>query len=239
MTESPSTRQSKDLNQKRLDAALQSKGASGDSIHNAVLDSVSKLYQNNSDLSLLDMGCGSGKLLQSMGKRFSGLKLFGADLVDYNENEKNYEFLGLDFNDEEALKEVIANNQFDVVTSVEVIEHLENPRQYMRLLSSFLKPGGTLIVTTPNPESYTSILSFFMRGYHSAFGPKDYPAHITVVSSYEMNNMVSEIDGINVQGTYFIPNGRIPKLSFKWHSLFPFLRGKRFSDNYLALIQKS
>src|SRR5262249_48608603 len=45
---------------------------------------------------------------------------------------------------------------FDVAMAVEILEHLENPRSFLRELSRVLRPGGTAIVSTPN---LTSLLS--------------------------------------------------------------------------------
>lgn len=40
---------------------------------------------------------------------------------------------------------------FDTIVAGEVIEHLENPGQFIRNAARHLKPGGVLIISTPNP----------------------------------------------------------------------------------------
>jgi 2-polyprenyl-3-methyl-5-hydroxy-6-metoxy-1,4-benzoquinol methylase len=47
----------------------------------------------------------------------------------------------------------VADDYADVVASVETIEHLENPRAFMRQLARVVKPGGVVIVSTPNQLS--------------------------------------------------------------------------------------
>ena len=55
---------------------------------------------------------------------------------------------------------------FDVVLLVEVIEHLENHRAGICELARVLKPGGILILTTPNIMRIKSRLHFMLSGYH-------------------------------------------------------------------------
>lgn len=50
-----------------------------------------------------------------------------------------------------------ADNTFDVIVSSEVIEHVPEPTQAMRELFRVLKPGGILILTTPNSIWYFSV----------------------------------------------------------------------------------
>lgn len=58
---------------------------------------------------------------------------------------------------------------FDCVVSVEAIEHLENPWHLLREASRVLKPGGILILTTPNILSIRSRLSYLLYGYPNYF----------------------------------------------------------------------
>ncbi len=57
---------------------------------------------------------------------------------------------------------------FDLVLLTEVIEHLENHRAAICELARVLKPGGTLIVTTPNIMRLDSRLAFLLSGLHKA-----------------------------------------------------------------------
>jgi len=70
------------------------------------------------------------------------------------------------------------SESFDVVLLVEVIEHLENHRTAIGELARVLKPGGILILTTPNVMRIKSRLHFFLTGYHKVrrrFVPFDTP----------------------------------------------------------------
>ena len=55
---------------------------------------------------------------------------------------------------------------FDAVVSTEGIEHLENRFAFLRELGRVLKPGGLLILTTPNILSLRSRVRFFGSGFY-------------------------------------------------------------------------
>src|SRR5690606_6456295 len=106
-------------------------------------------------------------------------------------------------------------------------------------LSKLCTAGGRIVVTTPNNESFSSLLSFALRGYFSAFSPRDYPAHITPVTEYQLRQIIGEHSELKIIQVYYFKNGRVPGTSLKWHRLFPFLGGKRFADNFAVVIEKN
>jgi len=52
----------------------------------------------------------------------------------------------------------------DVIVAGELIEHLSNPGLFLKNSYSMLKPGGLLIISTPNPWNFFNILSVVFRG---------------------------------------------------------------------------
>ena len=60
---------------------------------------------------------------------------------------------------------------FDVVTCTEVVEHLEHYRDTLRDMHRVLKPGGTLVITTPNILNLKSRIRFLIFGFYNLFGP--------------------------------------------------------------------
>jgi SAM-dependent methyltransferase len=61
------------------------------------------------------------------------------------------------------------DRSFDVAMAVEILEHLENPRSFLRELSRVLEPGGIAIVSTPNLTSLLSRALFAVCGQWDLF----------------------------------------------------------------------
>lgn len=63
---------------------------------------------------------------------------------------------------------------FDVVTMIELLEHVPDPDRFLKSASRWLRPGGVLYITTPNANSFNSR---FLGLEWSVFSP---PEHITI-----------------------------------------------------------
>jgi len=103
---------------------------------------------------LLDIGCGTGNFLAAT--RDAGYCVTGTEL-DRNAARFAIERLGL----ERVLPLTIAgfveqfgNEQFDVVTFFEVLEHQTEPVEFLRSVKSCLKPRGTIALSVPNRERW-------------------------------------------------------------------------------------
>jgi 2-polyprenyl-3-methyl-5-hydroxy-6-metoxy-1,4-benzoquinol methylase len=117
---------------------------------------------------------------------------------------------------------------FDTIVCIEVIEHLENPRAGFREFHRLLRPGGNLILTTPNQESLRSLASLVLGRHFAAFLGASYPAHITALLEMDFQRICAEA-GFESPRFNFTNTGRIPKLTkFRWPRGFG---GRFFSDN--------
>ena len=110
-------------------------------------------------LTILDAPCGEGVLASMLlGK---GIKVHGVDIEPTAASCLGHAFKIADLNEKLSLPD----KSFDVVVSVEGIEHLENPHLFLREVNRVLKNGGTLILTTPNIVSLRSRVRFFGSGF--------------------------------------------------------------------------
>ena len=148
------------------------------------------------DLVLIDVGCGTGDLFASVGDRCR--RYIGVDAVRYDGFPAAGEFVATDLNAPDALPAAAA----DAVVAVETIEHLENPRAFMRLLTRLARPGGWVFVTTPNQRSLLSLATLLLRGQHSQFQDVHYPAHLTALLDIDLRRMASEVGLADVSVTY-------------------------------------
>jgi 2-polyprenyl-3-methyl-5-hydroxy-6-metoxy-1,4-benzoquinol methylase len=96
---------------------------------------------------LLDVGCGGGRFLNRMKKR--GWDVEGSDF-DEQATKKVAARYGIKTHVGDLSQCALPPNNFDVITMSQTIEHLYTPEATLRECLRILKPGGLLVMTTPN-----------------------------------------------------------------------------------------
>lgn len=76
----------------------------------------------------------------------------------------------------------------DMVVAGEVIEHLDNPGGLLEAAHGLVKPGGTLVLTTPNAHGLMNI-SAAIAGYEV-----NHPDHVSLYSAFTLTNMLANHD---------------------------------------------
>lgn len=99
---------------------------------------------------LLDVGCGGGRFLNRMQKR--GWQVEGTDF-DEQATKKVTSRYGITTHVGDLPQCALPANSFDVITMSQTIEHLYDPLATLRECLRILKPGGLLVMTTPNVRS--------------------------------------------------------------------------------------
>lgn len=114
---------------------------------------------------LLDVGCGGGRLLNRMKKR--GWEVEGIDF-DAHATEKVTARYGIKTHVGDITQCDLTGNSFDVICMSQTIEHLYDPNSTLRECLRILKPGGFLVMTTPNAASIgASEFGTFWRGWEA------------------------------------------------------------------------
>ncbi|MEM1417034.1 MAG: methyltransferase domain-containing protein [Myxococcota bacterium] len=171
---------------------------------------------------LLDVGCGQGALAAHVLAHVDAYE--GADVVRHPGFPAAYP---LHLRDMDAGRLPLADGSFDVVACVETIEHVENPRALVRELVRLVRPGGLVLVTTPNQLSLLSLLCLWRFGQFDAFRDGSYPAHITALVPQDLMRIGREVGLEDLRLTYS-DSGRVPFSGRRYPRGF---RGARFSDN--------
>jgi SAM-dependent methyltransferase len=108
---------------------------------------------------ILDAPCGAGDL--TIARRDRGYQMVGADVDRGAAARLSDAFAAVDLSQPLPWPD----RSFDAALSVEGVEHLENRHAYLRELARVLKPGGTLLLTTPNIVSLRSRVRFRGSGF--------------------------------------------------------------------------
>ena len=220
------------LNSFREEAAQASGGSSSAIIYSAILRVIQEFEISGT---ALDFGAGTGSLTRRLRQSGRFNRVVAADLMDAPPDLPS-DWIRGDLN--ESLS--IADSSFDCVIAAEVIEHLENPRAVAREIFRLLKPEGCVILSTPNNESWRSILSLTFRGHHVAFLDSSYPAHITALLRADVSRILVEA-GFEPPQFRFTNSGSLPGVTrLTWQKISAgLLGGVRFSDNLLVIARKS
>lgn len=137
-----------------------------------------KGYSTNK--TVLDYGCGTGYGTNILAK--DAISVTGVDISDETINyaQSNFSSKNTNFLKIENEKLPFEDNSFDLVTSFQVIEHVFHLKNYLHEIKRVLKPGGLLLITTPDKETRL----------FSIQNPWNY-FHITEFSSYSLNKILS------------------------------------------------
>jgi 2-polyprenyl-6-hydroxyphenyl methylase / 3-demethylubiquinone-9 3-methyltransferase len=100
--------------------------------------------------SAIDVGCGAGLLaepLARLGARVTGLDAAAENVAAAGAHAQA---MGLAIDYRNVDVETLAGETFDLVTSMEVIEHVTDPAAFVAALERALAPGGLMLLSTPN-----------------------------------------------------------------------------------------
>lgn len=142
-----------------------------------VLDTFEKYRKHNR---ILDIGCGIGYFLEVAKER--GWEVYGTEFTDQavaicNDKGINIQqgVLNVDKYDE---------GFFDVITSIEVIEHINNPIEEVENISKILRKGGVFYFTTPN---FNSLLRYKLKSEYNVIC---YPEHLSYYTPKTINRLL-------------------------------------------------
>jgi len=202
--------------------ALLTQGASSEAIYPLAAAAIAERAEGSV---LIDVGCGQGLLRKNLTARLQ--KYIGVDLVRYPGFPADSDFCCADLN---GAAIPLPDGSADVVACVETIEHVENPRALMRELVRLARPGGLIVLTTPNQLSLLSKLTLIVKGRFNAFTETS-PGPISALLESDLVSIAREC-GLTDIAVRYTDSGRIPGTARHWPRCFG---GRAFSDNILLI----
>lgn len=168
---------------------------------------------------VLEFGAGSG----AMSLRLSdlGFDITASDLFAESFKPAHVPFVVADLNSAFAAQWPLG---FDAVMALEIIEHLENPRQVLRQIRALLPVGGQLVLSTPNIANPVSQALFLRSGQFQWFRDVDYreQGHITPLSPWVLEQALREAGfAIRAERAVSSPFRRVRKLGWGVRLLAP------------------
>lgn len=145
---------------------------------------------------ILELGCGVGgnAPLISECEEYVGTELSEVALAQARQtfgNKPNFKFIVMD-----AMDLKFDDNYFDIIIATEVIEHLPNAQKMVRESFRVLKPGGKLLISSPNRDSLHLKVNRML-------GHPDFKCSIDHVKEYTFSEMVNMLtsEGFAIQDT--------------------------------------
>jgi 2-polyprenyl-6-hydroxyphenyl methylase/3-demethylubiquinone-9 3-methyltransferase len=167
---------------------------------------------------VIDIGCGGGILAESMARK--GAKVTGIDLSDKALKVADLHGLesGISVRYEKIAAEDMADReagQYDIVTCMEMLEHVPDPASIIRACAKLVKPGGHVFFSTLNRNAKSYLFAVIGAEYLLQMLPKgthDYAKFITPAElSQAIRNAGLELNAI--KGMSYNPLSKIYSLN--------------------------
>ncbi|MBO9998500.1 MAG: class I SAM-dependent methyltransferase [Cyanobacteria bacterium SID2] len=160
-------------------------------------------------LRVLDVGCGNGRYLTMLHRLgLAKHQLFGVEMDEEAIDRLNREgYQGFYGRLEDVARE-LPDNYFDVIVMLQVLEHVANPAWTVRCLAKLLRPGGQLVLETPNREGWDARLfrQGFWGGYH-------FPRHWNLFDRSTLTRLANDA-GLDVRQFAALPSHAFWILSY-------------------------
>jgi SAM-dependent methyltransferase len=113
-------------------------------------------------LQIADAGSGFGQYVYYLSKRYPGAQITGLDIKQEQVEDCNRFFAAIHRDKQVSfryadLTELETREAWDLVLSVDVMEHIEEDRTVFRHLYNGLKPGGVLLISTPSDQGGSDV----------------------------------------------------------------------------------
>ena len=167
---------------------------------------------------VLDVGCGGGILAESIAQ--SGATTYGIDLSEkaLKVAELHALEVGANLQYRSIAVEDLAKEQpeqYDVVTCMEMLEHVPDPASVVRACATLCKPGGTLFFSTLNRSPKSYLFAIIGAEYILKLLPKGTHEYAKFIKPSELVSFTRQagLEMIGMKGLSYNPLSQIYSLS--------------------------
>ncbi len=143
---------------------------------------------------VLDVGCGGGLLSEAMaqaGASVTGIDL-SFDLIAAASGHAKEQGLTIDYHQRRVSEQASQDTRFDVVTCLELLEHVNDPKTIIEQCAQCLKPGGSLFVSTLNRHPRAFLLGIIAAEYVLNLVPKGTHHYKQFIKPSELNHYAED-----------------------------------------------
>ena len=149
--------------------------------YNELLNTFEEFRKTNK---ILDVGCGIGYFLEVAKER--GWDVYGTEYTD--EAIQICSSKGINMQKGILSSRNYQNEEFDIITSFEVIEHINNPIDELTNFYKVLRKGGLVYITTPN---FNSLLRYRLKSEYNVIC---YPEHLSYYTPKTLKKLFTCVD---------------------------------------------
>jgi SAM-dependent methyltransferase len=183
--------------------------------------------QLNTNARILDIGCGNGRFLQYLGTK-GNFELHGIER-EGNSERRASRIPGIRLFVGSLKHDTYTSNYFDAITLFHVFEHIDNPDEMLQIIKNILKPGGVLVMSFPNINSYQA------KWFKGDWLHLDPPRHLFYFKPVDFIGLMKKKGFVLVheqyvsfeQNPYGLVQSILNKVSSKRELLFEFLKGNK------------
>ena len=176
------------------------------------LDWVSSIIGDLDNKEILDVGCGGGILseaLEKKGAQVTGIDISAEVLAVAKAHAQNQQ-LNIDYIETSAESLASENRQFDVVTCMELLEHVPDPASTITACAKLLKPGGMAFFSTINRTYQAKLLVIIAAEYILNLLPRHTHDFKKFIRPAELETLLrqAELNVTDIQGFSYSPLSR-------------------------------
>lgn len=167
---------------------------------------------------VLDIGCGGGILSEAMAAR--GAEVIGIDMADLSLDVARMHLheSGLSVDYQKTTAEQFAEEnvgQFDIVTCLEMLEHVPDPASIIQAAAKALNPDGSIVLSTLNRNAKSFLLAIVGAEYIMKMLPKGTHEYEKFLKPSELAQAAraAALDVTDISGMSYSPLSRSYRIS--------------------------